>query len=87
MIKGYCDYITRYIKDRKRTGFPTPGEHHFVSTYLVPKLFQLTAVIPDYVNPDGTKAILGDVVSTEIASITSESGEARNNSTNKKRIQ
>ena len=39
-----------------------PGEHHFVSVYLVPKLYELNRIIPDYVNPDGTKGIIGDVV-------------------------
>ena len=30
--------------------------------YLVPKLFALNGLVPDYINPDGTKSILGDVV-------------------------
>ena len=41
---------------------PTPGEHHFVAAYLVPRIFTITGRIPDYINPDGTKSILGDVV-------------------------
>lgn len=39
-----------------------PGEHHFVSVYLVPRLYELNRLVPDYVNPDGTKGIVGDVV-------------------------
>ena len=35
-----------------------PGEHHFVAVYLLPK-FQF---IPDFLNPDGTKDICGDIV-------------------------
>ena len=41
---------------------PCPGEHHFVSAYLLPRLFSLNKRIPDYINPDGTKSIIGDVV-------------------------
>jgi len=37
-------------------------EHHFVSTYLVPRLFEINRRVPDYINPDGTKGIIGDVV-------------------------
>jgi hypothetical protein len=39
-----------------------PGEHHFVAVYLIPKLFQLNGIVPDYVNPDGTKGLIGDVI-------------------------
>lgn len=35
----------------------TPGEHHFVSVYLLNKF----SSIPDYVNPDGTKKVCGDI--------------------------
>lgn len=41
---------------------PLPGEHHFVAAYLVPKLIAITGQIPDYINPDGAKAVLGDIV-------------------------
>lgn len=44
------------------TGLPMPGEHHFVSAYLVPKIFKIAGRVPDYINPDGTKNIFGDVV-------------------------
>ncbi len=37
---------------------PTPGEHHFCSIYLLNKFNRL----PDYINPDGTKCITGDIV-------------------------
>ena len=37
---------------------PTPGEHHFCSIYLLNKFYRL----PDYINPDGTKGITGDIV-------------------------
>jgi hypothetical protein len=39
-----------------------PGEHHFVAVYLLPKLFHIYPEVPDYVNPDGTKKIIGDIV-------------------------
>ncbi|MBQ6028885.1 MAG: hypothetical protein IJL24_05080, partial [Treponema sp.] len=35
-----------------------PGEHHFVAIYLLSKFNR----IPDYINPDGTKGICGDIV-------------------------
>lgn len=62
MIPTYSDYISRFVRPSDLCGRPTPGEHHFVSAYLVPKLFSLNGVVPDYINPDGTKGILGDVV-------------------------
>ncbi len=35
-----------------------PGEHHFVAVYLLGKFKK----IPDYINPDGTKGVCGDIV-------------------------
>ncbi len=35
-----------------------PGEHHFVAVYLLNKFKR----IPDYLNPDGTKGVCGDIV-------------------------
>ena len=61
MISTYCEYIDRYVRRTGRSS-PSPGEHHFVSAYLVPKLFAINSMVPDYINPDGTKFILGDVV-------------------------
>lgn len=43
-------------------GRKQPGEHHFVGVYLVPLLYSLTKKVPDYVNPDGTKRLIGDVI-------------------------
>ena len=62
MIATYSEYITRYISRSGLNGNRLPGEHHFVATYLVPKLFQLNGKVPDYVNPDGTKGLIGDVI-------------------------
>ena len=62
MIDTYSDYITRYITPGGLNGNKLPGEHHFVAAYLLPKLYQLNGVVPDYVNPDGTKGLIGDVV-------------------------
>ena len=62
MINTYSEYINRYITNRGLNGAKTPGEHHFVSAYLIPKLFAINGVVPDYINPDGTKGIIGDVV-------------------------
>ena len=62
VISNYSAYIQSYVLGKGRTTLPSPGEHHFVSTYLVPKLYSINGKVPDYVNPDGTKAILGDIV-------------------------
>jgi hypothetical protein len=58
MIETYCEYIRKYIIGKK----VFPGEHHFVTVYLVPKIYKLTGKIPDFVNPDGTKNINGDII-------------------------
>lgn len=62
MIKSYSQYINHYLNKKNLNDRAIPGEHHFVSAYLVPKLFSITNRIPDYINPDGTKNIKGDVV-------------------------
>lgn len=62
MIATYSEYIQRFVARRAKGSPPLPGEHHFVAAYLVPKLYAITGIVPDYINPDGTKAILGDVV-------------------------
>jgi len=62
MIATYSEYIDRFLIRGGRDGFKSPGEHHFVATYLLPKLYSLNNIVPDYVNPDGTKGIVGDVV-------------------------
>ena len=62
MIATYSEYITRYMSRSGLNGNRLPGEHHFVAIYLVPKLFQLNGIVPDYVNPDGTKGLIGDVI-------------------------
>ncbi len=62
MIRTFSDYIDRFICKPKDNNTPIPGEHHFVSAYLIPRLFHLNGWVPDYINPDGTKGIIGDVV-------------------------
>lgn len=62
MVPTYSEYVRRYIRRESKASPPSPGEHHFVATYLLPKLYEINGRIPDYVNPDGTKAIIGDVV-------------------------
>lgn len=62
MIANFSEYISRYILRTDKSAPPTPGEHHFVCAYLVPRLFTINGKVPDFINPDGTKAILGDVV-------------------------
>jgi len=62
MIDTYSNYINRYILKKGLDGAKSPGEHHFVSAYLIPKLFAINKLVPDYINPDGTKEIIGDVV-------------------------
>ncbi len=62
MIATYTDYIDRFFLNKGLNGAKSPGEHHFVAIYLLPRLFEINQLIPDYVNPDGTKDITGDVV-------------------------
>lgn len=63
MIKNYSEYISKYILKFKlkntKGKVSLPGEHHFVSVYLLDRLIQITGRIPDYVNPDGAKHIPG----------------------------
>ena len=62
MIKTFSEYIDRFISEPKENNTPIPGEHHFVSAYLIPRLFRLNGWPPAYINPDGTKGIIGDIV-------------------------
>jgi hypothetical protein len=62
MIPSYSAYIKNHILKETLGDKPVPGEHHFVSVYLVPKLYELNKIVPDYINPDGMKSILGDIV-------------------------
>ncbi|MBU1863913.1 MAG: hypothetical protein KKH94_09645 [Candidatus Omnitrophica bacterium] len=59
MINSYTEYIEQFLLCK---GITPPGEHHFVATYLLPRLFEINQLVPDYINPDGTKAIIGDIV-------------------------
>ena len=61
MIETYSEYIDKYLRISGLGKRPSPGEHHFVSVYLVPKLFAINNRVPDYINPDGTKQIIGDI--------------------------
>lgn len=47
-----------YYKKRFYNTTLNPGEHHFCSIYLLNKFNRL----PDYINPDGTKKVPGDIV-------------------------
>ena len=65
MVNNYKNYIKQYIIkyiEEKRT---VPGEHHFVSIYLAPKIYKLKQYIPKYINPDGMKGIIGDLIYDE----------------------
>ena len=62
MLETYSEYIDRYLSTSGLGERRCPGEHHFVSAYLVPRLFELNQRVPDYINPDGTKSIIGVVV-------------------------
>jgi hypothetical protein len=63
MLRSYSDYIRRYVRLDSSLQLPhRPGEHHFVATYLVPRLYSLGGAVPDFINPDGTKDIQGDIV-------------------------
>lgn len=60
MIEQLFSYYSRFIKPYK--GAELPGEHHFVALYLVPKIFSLTGLLPEYINPDGMKKRPGDII-------------------------
>ena len=62
MLNTYSEYIDRYLSKSGLSNRPCPGEHHFVSAYLIPRLYKLNQRVPDYINPDGTKGIIGDIV-------------------------
>lgn len=63
MIPTYSDYIRAYVRRDSALELPhRPGEHHFVATYLIPRLYALRQRVPDFINPDGTKDIKGDIV-------------------------
>lgn len=62
MIRDFSEYITQHMTESGLSHRPSPGEHHFVSIYLVPRLYRINKRVPDYVNPDGTKKVIGDVV-------------------------
>lgn len=56
MIDNYGNYI--------RATVHRPGEHHFISVYLVPRLNRLGFLpdFPSWISPDGRKRQWGDVV-------------------------
>jgi len=62
MIDSYTEYIERFMLPVGVKSLKAPGEHHFVATYLLPRLFNINQIVPDYINPDGTKEITGDIV-------------------------
>jgi len=62
MINSYTEYINRFLLHKGLCGAKSPGEHHFVAVYLLPRLFNINQLVPDYINPDGTKEITGDIV-------------------------
>ena len=62
MIGTYSEYIRRFVLKRGLSGNKCPGEHHFVSVFLVPVLHSISGLVPDYVNPDGTKKLIGDII-------------------------
>lgn len=62
MIPTYSHYIRAFVARKGALEGHRPGEHHFVATYLVPRLFAIHPAVPDYVNPDGMKAVQGDIV-------------------------
>lgn len=59
MIPTYSDYIENYILHPPEG---CPGEHHFVATYLLPRLSRIRNSVPDFVNPDGMKRRIGDII-------------------------
>ncbi|GMO50588.1 MAG: hypothetical protein Ta2B_30960 [Termitinemataceae bacterium] len=61
----YEEYINRFIKGYTTKNIPVPGEHHFVSVFLMTRIFNLTGFYPQYINPDGMKNLLGDLIYEE----------------------
>lgn len=62
MINSYTEYIDRFMLHEGLNTAKAPGEHHFVAAYLLPRLYKINRLVPDYINPDGTKEITGDIV-------------------------
>ena len=62
MIATYTEYIDRFLLHNGLNGVRSPGEHHFVAVYLLPRLFSINKIVPDFINPDGTKKIKGDII-------------------------
>ncbi|NJK92480.1 MAG: hypothetical protein HC904_12000 [Blastochloris sp.] len=60
-IGTFSEYVNRYMPSRSQENSKWPGEHHFVAAYLLPRLFNTLPIVPNYINPDGTKDIIGDV--------------------------
>ncbi len=56
VVETYSDYIEKYLLCEH-----TPGEHHFVAAYLLPRVLKICGVMPDYINPDGMKSVIGDI--------------------------
>lgn len=54
------DYFKDFFSGKSEKQLP--GEHHFVAVYLVPILKEIFGRYPDYVNPDGTKGLPGDII-------------------------
>lgn len=61
-LSTYSAYINEFVQKADDNDWRRPGEHHFVATYLLPRLNNLTDKIPYYVNPDGMKDAVGDVL-------------------------
>lgn len=61
-LATYSAYIDEFVRKADKEGWRRPGEHHFVATYLLPRLNRITRRTPYYVNPDGMKGVIGDVI-------------------------
>jgi hypothetical protein len=61
----YEEYIKKFIMGYNIQNIPVPGEHHFVSVFLMPRIFNLTGFYPQYINPDGMKNLPGDLIYKE----------------------
>lgn len=65
-IKSISSYVKDYMQLHQKESEFDPGEHFFVAMYLLPRIMEIVNTrnlgLPRYVNPDGGKDKMGDIV-------------------------